>query len=576
MYERSAIVLETYLNKRFGLNQKNNLKENYTNYCNIVKEAKQYQEIVKEEEALIEKFDEAAKQIQTIQTKQSKLYEANLKMEEMRNQLFSDLGEKPEILESKLTKVEDKIFQNNEELKKLREELVESLAIFSERQKERNKCARNKRVAETNYINYIKEKKEFFEQIDIKYIKNMKTFLENDTQEVQEELSQIMIKNGEKEKVAFNREVIEKAILARFEIAKKEIECYLTIYERSKKLLLEIDNEELKLNKHEKTSKDISVKLAFLEAEKDYIVGFLDNERLTAINGSKQHKKMMEEACEGFDSDILQIKNLYELVLKEISGKSTKKAYKELYNKTYLKEIEQKEKNFEKELNNINIRMGTLINSNYWRIEGIKNIYNVFQKEITEKFERDLSEYQIEEPKEVEEAEVLEEKIEQFNPIEEIVLGSIDDDDEIDLSEFDFGEDDEDDEEFELDFYEDEEEPEINNELAEEQDEDFDEDFFEEEEEEDFIVENNKKKAKVYKQIGGKKIVEMIKSNKNKNSKETKKNKRNQLIIDDELDEFGELPKAMKKLKQEEVEVEKAKKTNKNKNKGMFNKLFKK
>lgn len=576
MYERSAIVLETYLNKRFGLNQKNNLKENYTNYCNIVKEAKQYQEIVKEEEALIEKFDEAAKQIQTIQTKQSKLYEANLKMEEMRNQLFSDLGEKPEILGSKLIKVEDKIFENNEELKKLREELVESLAIFSERQKERNKCARNKRVAETNYINYIKEKKEFFEQIDIKYIKNMKTFLENDTQEVQEELSQIMIKNGEKEKVAFNREVIEKAILARFEIAKKEIECYLTIYERSKKLLLEIDNEELKLNKHEKTSKDISVKLAFLEAEKDYIVGFLDNERLTAINGSKQHKKMMEEACEGFDSDILQIKNLYELVLKEISGKSTKKAYKELYNKTYLKEIEQKEKNFEKELNNINIRMGTLINSNYWRIEGIKNIYNVFQKEITEKFERDLSEYQIEEPKEVEEAEVLEEKIEQFNPIEEIVLGSIDDDDEIDLSEFDFGEDDEDDEEFELDFYEDEEEPEINNELSEEQDEDFDEYFFEEEEEEDFIVENNKKKAKVYKQIGGKKIVEMIKSNKNKNSKETKKNKRNQLIIDDELDEFGELPKAMKKLKQEEVEVEKAKKTNKNKNKGMFNKLFKK
>lgn len=574
MYERSAIVLETYLNKNFGLDQKYNLKENYANYCNIVKEAKQYQEIVKEEEALIENFDEAAKQIQTIQTKQSKLYESNLKMEEMRNQLFSDLGENPEILESKLKKVEDKIFENNEELKKLREELVQSLAIFSERQKERNKCARNKRVAETNYINYIKEKKEFFEQIDIKYIKNMKTFLENDTQEVQEELSQIMIKNGEKEKVAFNREVIEKAILARFEIAKKEIECYLTIYERSKKLLLEIDNEELKLNKHEKTSKDISVKLAFLEAQKDYIVGFLDNERLTAINGPKQHEKMMEEACEGFDSDILQIKNLYELVLKEISGKSTKKAYKELYNKTYLKEIEQKEKNFEKEVNNINIRMGTVINSNYWRIEGIKNIYNVFQKEITEKFGRDLSEYQIEEPKEIEEVEeieVLEEKIEQFNPIEEIVLGSIDDDDEIDLSEFDFGEDDEDDEDFNFDFEDEEDEIEENDEFEEdEEDEHFDKDFLEDEE---IKVVNNKKKTKVYKQIGGKRITEVIKSNKNKNSKETKKNKRNQIIEDDE---FGELPKAMKKLKQEEVEVEKAKKTNKNKNKGMFNKLFKK
>ena len=46
--------------------------------------------------------------------------------------------------------------------------------------------------------------------------------------------------------------------------------------ERSKKLLAEIENEDLKLNKYEKTSKDISVKLAFLEAEKEYIVTFLE------------------------------------------------------------------------------------------------------------------------------------------------------------------------------------------------------------------------------------------------------------------------------------------------------------
>ena len=41
--------------------------------------------------------------------------------------------------------------------------------------------------------------------------------------------------------------------------------------------------------------------------------------------------------------------------------------------------------------------MGAVINSNYWRIEGIKNVYEVFQKEITDKFDKDLSEYKLEE-----------------------------------------------------------------------------------------------------------------------------------------------------------------------------------
>ena len=80
MYERSAIVLERYLNKKFGFDQKINLKENYNNYCNIIKEVKEYQEIVQEEEGLIEKFDEVAKEIQDIQSKQAKLYESNQKM----------------------------------------------------------------------------------------------------------------------------------------------------------------------------------------------------------------------------------------------------------------------------------------------------------------------------------------------------------------------------------------------------------------------------------------------------------------------------------------------------------------
>ena len=51
----------------------------------------------------------------------------------------------------------------------------------------------------------------------------------------------------------------------------------------------------------------------------------------------------MDEECKNFHADISQIGNLYELILKETTGKSTKKAYKELYNKNYLKEIEENE-----------------------------------------------------------------------------------------------------------------------------------------------------------------------------------------------------------------------------------------
>ncbi len=206
-----------------------------------------------------------------------------------------------------------------------------------------------------------------------------------------------MIRNGNSEKIQFSPQVIEKAVDIRMNIAVQEANLYISIYERTKKTLNEINNENIKLNKAEKLLRDVSVKLAFLNAYKEYIIGFLDNERMTAINGKKTHEKLMEEACKNFDADISQIGNLYELILKETTGKSTKKAYKELYNKNYLKEIEENEKDFEEEVTNIKINMGTVINSNYWRIEGIKNIYKVFQEEVSEKFNKDLSEYRIEE-----------------------------------------------------------------------------------------------------------------------------------------------------------------------------------
>lgn len=325
----------------------------------------------------------------------------NEKLEEERNRLFNVLDENPSNLENKLEKIENTLERNNQELKELRIEFIEALSTFREQQVQRNRCAKERRIAETNHVTFLQKVTNLFQEINPEDIQNAKNFISADKEILEDEIYQILIKNGKNERVEFYKDAMQLASKTRVEIAVKEIECYFIVYDKLKKLLQEVENDNLKLAKYQKTLRDMEVKLAFLKTQKEYIVRFLDNERMIAINGVKAHQKMMEEACKNFEKDIIQISNLYELILREVAGKSTKKAYKELYNKTYLKEIEDKERNFEQEVNHIKISMGTVINSNYWRIEGIKNIYNVFQEEVSEKFEKDLSEFKIEEPEEI-------------------------------------------------------------------------------------------------------------------------------------------------------------------------------
>lgn len=489
MYERSAIVLERYFNYLFGLQKEINLKTNYQNYISLVEEVEKYQTTLEEEEQIIKSFDEVATKIQEIQKKQEKLSGMNIKLEEERNRLFSSLDESPSLIEKKLEKIENTIESNTNNLATLKDNFIEAMKEFSEKQIERNKCSRTKRLVETNHMAFVKQVTEEIQAIDVSDIKKVKMFLTNDDAGIKKELIKTMSENGKNEKIKFDTNVIEKAVTTRIEIAKKEAEAYLLAYDKMRRFLGEIDSDTLKISKYQKNYRDLSVKFAFLEAEKEYIVGFLDNERMTVINGSKMHTKMMKEACENFDLDMAQIKNLYDLILREIAGKSTKKAYNELYNKTYLQEIEDKEKNFEEEVNHMKIQ-GTVINSNYWRIEGIKNIYEVFQKEVSEKFEKDLSEYKIEEPKEIEE------DIDIFGENGDVL--DIEDNEgyEEDKSKEDEIEDDEDyifdeDEEIddELDEYEDDEEFEIdedeNNDDYEE-DEDYDESEYDEEYDESY------------------------------------------------------------------------------------------
>ena len=357
MYERSVSILERYFEKMFSFSKKS-LNEIYQNYIKTVEEIEKYQEISQKEEDIIKEFEEVANEIQEIQKKQEKLTKANIDLEEKRNNLFNDLEENAETIETQFTKIENKIIENNNELEALRQSFIEYLKEFTEKQKERNKCSRARRLIENEYLEYMKIANDEINSTDINEINKIKKFIVSDSEIIEKELIKILTENGKNEKVGFNQEVIKNAVNLRTEIAKKEAEGYILSFERTRKILEEVDKDSFKISKYKKALRDISAKLEFLNAEKEYIAGFLDNERMTAINGEKIHKKMMQEACKNFETDKEQIRNLYELILRETSSKATKKAYKELYDKTYLQNIQENEKVFEEEINNIDIKLG--------------------------------------------------------------------------------------------------------------------------------------------------------------------------------------------------------------------------
>lgn len=488
MYERSAIVLEKNFNTILGFDKKPNLKTIYKDYKEITEEIQKYQTILEEEDNIINEFDSVANQIRTIQQEQKKISKANTKSEEERNQLFNDLDESPEIIERKLIKIEKNISEGNKRFEELRKDYIKAIADFSGKQQERNVYSKSRRTEEKRHLQLIEKMTNDYNTIDKTTLKNIKEFLSSeDNEDIKNDIENAMIENGKDERIPFNKEVIENAVNIRNEIEKKEAECYISVYERTKRILTELNNDDVKVDKYTKHLRDVSLKLTFLKAIKLYIVSFLDNERMSAINGVKIHNKLMTEACENFKADIEQFKNLYELILREIAGKSTKKAYKELYNKEYLKNIEDKEKNFEKEINNIKINTGALINSNYWRIEEIKNIYQIFQNEVSEKFGKDLSEFKLEENenniisenKTDIEDDIFKTKIsdEDVEYVEEFEF------DEYDDNEYDEEHENDEDEEFE-EYYNDEDDE--NDEEYDEYDDEYDDEDYEEDYEDEY------------------------------------------------------------------------------------------
>lgn len=395
MYERSAIVLERYFENLLGYRNECNLKDNYSYYYELVNKLEKYQINYQKEIAATQEYNESIKKIKSIQAAQEKLYKRSAKLEYNRNLLFGNIDGKPEETRRCIEKIEDDVEQNNNEMKSLKEELLQALVEYNEKRFELSKCKRYKKMAENDYDEAFEKARDNYEGITNEDIDTAKKFAKfNDNEEIVE----ILEENGKTERIPFNEGVMEAATKFGVEIAKKEVASYIVLYDKMTKLLGDINSGTTKIELHKKYLRNEKAKLDFLYAVKDYIVQFLDYERMTIVHGRKSHNRLMSEACENFNTDAVQINNLFELLIKEVTNKATKKAYKELYNKSYLTEIKEKEERFKREKNRINLNTATLLNSNYWRIEGIRNIYTVFYKNVSEVFGRDVAEFDI--PKE--------------------------------------------------------------------------------------------------------------------------------------------------------------------------------
>lgn len=383
MYERSAIVLERYFENLLEYRREGNLRDNFNNYCDLVEKLEKYQINYQKELAATQEYNESIEDIKVIQASQEKLYKKSAKLEYNRYILFNNIDAKLEDTKKCIEKIEVDVESNNEAMKEMKEKFLEALAVYNEKRFELSKCKRYKKMAENAYNESLEEARTNYDGITQEVLNLARAFAKFDDVE---DIIIEMQDNGKNEKIPFNEEVIENATKLGVEIAKREAAGYLVLYDKMTKLLSDIDEGATKIELHKKYARNEKAKMDFLFAVKNYIVQFLDYERMTVIHGRKSHNRLMSEACENFAADTTQINNLYELLVKEIANKATKKAYKELYNKSYLIDIQEKEEKFKKEKNRVNLNTATLINSNYWRIEGVTEIYTVYYKTLTETF----------------------------------------------------------------------------------------------------------------------------------------------------------------------------------------------
>jgi len=309
MYERSAIVLERYFNDFLGYSNECNLKDNFTNYCELVMKLEKFQINYQKEIAATQDFNLSIKKLKNIKSAQEKLYKKSAKLEYNRNLIFANFDAKPEDTRRCIEKVEMDVEKNNEDMKALKEELVEALVEYNEKKFELSKCKRYKKMAENDYNEIFETARDNYDGIIADDINIAKKFARFDNYG---DIIELLQGNGKNERIPFNEDVMRDATKFGVDIAKKEVASYLVIYDKMTKLLSDINNGTTKIELHKKYLRNEKAKVDFILATKEYIVQFLDYERMTVIHGRKSHNRLMSEACENFNTDVVQINNLYE------------------------------------------------------------------------------------------------------------------------------------------------------------------------------------------------------------------------------------------------------------------------
>lgn len=431
MYERNAIVLERYFCKKLGYQKTNNLKENFSNYCNLLDKIEQFQIKSEAENKSLTEFNDVSNKLASIQQIQEKLYKRNAKLEYSRNLIFGNIEEDVNELSKCLNKIESDISKTQTAFIETRENFISTVELYQTKKKELDLAIQNKNEAEEEYNSVLENTKANFENIELDIVDYIKGITTDEIRKIKRELIEVITKNGAKEKIPFDADIVSKASEFATEISKKEAECYVIIYDKTKKLLDEIENNSLKMDRHRKWRRDNTAKLKFFNAEKEYLIQFLDNERLPVMHGKKIHRKLMLEACKNLILDVDQMNNLYELILREEAGRSAKKAYKELYNKDYFRKIEEGSLQIEDEASKLGLNTAMVINSNYWRVEGIREIYTAFYQIITEIYGKELEEFETaEEETSKEQTSNIEETVELELPQAKTIESIAEEDDE--------------------------------------------------------------------------------------------------------------------------------------------------
>ena len=140
------------------------------------------------------------------------------------------------------------------------QQFVQSIAEFNEKTTIRTTCERNRRKVEGEYNKKLNQILDNYSDIDVKFVKKAKGFIETETDDIENELKDKVQKNGEKERIPFNEDVITKAITLSVDIQKRETDILASIYDKMSRLFTEIKNNSVKIDKHKKNIKDSKIK----------------------------------------------------------------------------------------------------------------------------------------------------------------------------------------------------------------------------------------------------------------------------------------------------------------------------